>query len=461
MSNILLLFYFPSENRSIPCFYDQFAKAFEKKNHKVLLVNNFIPNQPREQINEYLIQKISDFNPDLIIAFNHIINQKIYEKTNCPVIAFEADTIEVFANSNLMEKYQDRLYLGILNKNRKTIVKEKLRWLKDDKILVIKSSTMLKPEKLNQDINISCIATLIGISNENIICKNLIKNINNKNYLDKFKLIHAKAIENWNDINDNDLKYLECTYEEFFHFMSFYSRLYILDNLASLGLHVYGKFVSLESIINLRDLFFSLKQDSILSISENQNLYNRSKLSVNVHFAHNIKKPEYSVYSWRVCDIMATASCLVSTECPALDQDFGKWIKIPQFSNRHEAYNLCKKLLMEENYRKDIVAGSQLAIKEGGFTFDNRVKEIEEFFNLKSDASKDDLRYEILNLKSDENKDDLRYEIFNLKSDENKHKLKHKIIRLIKNLLKILYKLNIERVAKLPKKIIKFLHKFF
>ena len=444
MSKILLLFYFTSENKSIPCFYDQFAKAFEGKNHKVLLVNNFIPQQPREYIDKYLIQKISDFNPDLIIAFNHIINQKIYEKTNCPVIAFEADTIDVFVNSNLMEKYQDRLYLGILNKNRKTIVQEKLRWLKDDKILVIKSSTILKPEKLNQDINISCIATLVGIPKDFIIIKNLIKNINNKNYLDKFKLIHARAIENWNDINDNDLKYLECTYEDFFHFMSFYSRLNILDSVASLGLHVYGKFTSLESIIDLRDLFFSLKQDSILSISENQNLYNRSKLSVNVHFIHNIKKPEYSVYSWRVCDIMATESCLVSTECPALDQDFGKWIKIPQFSNRHEAYNLCKKLLVEENYRKDIVAGSQLAIKEGGFTFDNRVKEIEEIFNLKSDVNKDDLRYEILNLKS----------------DATKHKLKHKIKRVIKNLLRFFYKLNIERIVKFPKKIIIFFNKF-
>ena len=80
---------------------------------------------------------------------------------------------------------------------------------------------------------------------------------------------------------------------------------------------------------------------------------------------------------------MATNSCLVSTFCPALDQDFGKWVKIPQFSNRHEAYDICKKLLAEENLRKDIVEASQLAIKEGKFTFEERAKEIVEIFNLK------------------------------------------------------------------------------
>ena len=53
---------------------------------------------------------------------------------------------------------------------------------------------------------------------------------------------------------------------------------------------------------------------------------------------------------------------------------------------------------MEENLRKDIVAGSQLAIKEGKFTFNDRVIEIEKIFNLKSEKiNKIDLsKYEFL-----------------------------------------------------------------
>ena len=161
MSNILLLFYSPIKNKSIPCFYNQFSKAFEDSGHDVLIVNNFIPKNTNEYICSDLIKKICDFNPNLIIAFNHTINEELYKKTNCPVIAFEADTIDVFANFNLMQKYQDRLYLGLLNQNRIKIVKNQLPWLKDKNILIIKNSTTLKPESLNQDINISCIATLI------------------------------------------------------------------------------------------------------------------------------------------------------------------------------------------------------------------------------------------------------------------------------------------------------------
>jgi hypothetical protein len=129
---------------------------------------------------------------------------------------------------------------------------------------------------------------------------------------------------------------------------------------------------------------------------QNQEIYNQSKISINLHFAHNSIDPKFSCYSWRVPDIMATNSCLVSTFCPALDQDFGKWVKIPQFSNRHEAYDLCKKLLAEENLRKDIVAGSQLAIKEGKFTFEERVKEVEQIFNLKKSNAKSEISYEFL-----------------------------------------------------------------
>jgi hypothetical protein len=81
---------------------------------------------------------------------------------------------------------------------------------------------------------------------------------------------------------------------------------------------------------------------------------------------------------------MRTNACLVSVNCNAIKEDFGKWVNIPMFSNRHEAYDICKKLLNDEPWRKSIVTGSQLAIKEGGFTFFDRIKEMEEIFNLKS-----------------------------------------------------------------------------
>ena len=395
MSRVLILFFAPVFQKSIPNIYHQFAKSFQNHGHDVLLVNNFIHNKSNGHFEDGLVKKIIDFTPDLIISYNHVMNQEIYENTQCPLVVIEADTVEAFPNLDLLKKFQSRIYLGIVNTNRYNIIKENLPFISKDKIMIIKNSTILEPKSVNQDINISCIATLIGIGSSNL-SKAIIQNLYEDDYINNFKKIFHKALNNWNDVKKEDLNLLQCSYVEFFHFMSFYTRLYTLDNIASLGLNVYGHFFNLESILNLNDLFFSLKNDKVLSIFDNQNIYNRSKLSINVHFIHNIIDKKYSGYSWRVPDIMATNSCLVSTFCPALDQDFGKWVKIPQFSNRHEAYDLCKKLLAEENLRKDIVAGSQLAIKEGKFTFYDRVEEIEQIFNLKKSDAKSEISYEFL-----------------------------------------------------------------
>ena len=141
---------------------------------------------------------------------------------------------------------------------------------------------------------------------------------------------------------------------------------------------------------------------------------------------------------------MATNACIISTECPALDQDFGKWVKIPQFSNKHEAYDLSKKLLLENNLRKDIVAGSQLAIKEGNFTFYHRVKEIEEVFNLKPNEKKQELKY---------------FYSVEFSKDATQKVLENPYLKIKKKVLRLIYKLNIERIVNFPKKLIKIVKK--
>lgn len=122
------------------------------------------------------------------------------------------------------------------------------------------------------------------------------------------------------------------------------------------------------------------------------NIYNSSKISINLSTA-NANKGNKSSFSWRVCDVMATNSCLVSNISSGLDRHFDKWVKIPQFSTKQEAYDLVQKLLENENFRKDIVAESQLAIKEGGFTFSHRVQELESLFNLKSNENNNEYEF--------------------------------------------------------------------
>lgn len=382
------------------CYYGQLAQAFIDRGHSVLMINTLIGGFGLDIIEKKLSDEVIRFYPDLILSYNHVINEEIYSKTNCPVVAVEADTYDAFQNKDLLKKYREKLFLAIPNHSRFQLWKRNLPWIKDSHIITIKNSTLLKPEKIVQDINISCVATLIGVTKNN----NIVKSMLNSSVVDRANMLKLlnRAEQNINDVSDEELHRFGFSYVDLMHYISFNNRARVLDNVGNLGLEVYGQFMGFDALVNLSDLFWSLRYDKIYTLEDNQDLYNRSKLSINIHFAHNIKKGIGSGYSWRVCDVMATNACLVSTECQAIRDDFGKWVNIPMFSDRHEAYDLCKKLLVEENWRKDIVAGSQLAIKEGGFSFYNRVKELEGIFNLKVNENYDDryMRFITYNQKS-------------------------------------------------------------
>lgn len=433
MSKIVMLFYAPIIK--MLSYYNQFATAFKELGHDVICINSYT-GASNIDIHQDLIHKIIQFNPDLIISYNHMMDEEIYKKTHCPVIVVEADAFFMWHKQELLKKYQERCYIGVSHKNRIKVLCQDVSWFDQEKIIVTKNSTILKPENLKKDINISCIATLVGQYSSNLV-RNMVSKWQDFNYISRCREIFKKAFYHWSDVDQNDLVYLGCSRNELFCLLSAYSRSNILDNVADLGLNVYGQFFHLESILNLQDLFFSLKNDPIQTMQENQDLYNKSIISLNVHFVHNSQRPDVSGYSWRVCDIMATTACLVSTECPALDQDFGKWVKIPQFSNKHEAYEICKKLLQEDNWRSDVIAGSQLALQEGKFLFYDRVKELESRFNLKGNkAQETELIYEYV-----------------LKA---KHKtIKKRIKKLGKKIFLVIYTLSLETICSLPFKIYK------
>jgi len=405
MSKIVVLFYLPYFSKKLPSYYDQFILSLSI-NHDVLVVNNFGKSQLANFINEEQCQGIVDFNPDLIITFNHVMNDFIYQYTNCNVLIIEADLYpNGFHNIGLISKYSDKIFIATANNNLRNRIKKFITNLKEDRFIILKNSTSLVSCKENHiEQNISFIGTIMGIDGNNKVIKFLSENINNKSNLEYIKKIIDKAFYNIDLVHHLELKAIDCTFLDFFHYMSFLNRIKTLENINDLGLKIYGKSYGLSSLATLGNLIFSINEiDGILGALQNQEIYNKSKISINLHFAHNSIDPNLSCYSWRVCDIMATNSCLVSTFCPALDQDFGKWVKIPQFSNRHEAYDLCKKLLAEENLRKDIVEASQLAIKEGKFTFAERAKEVAEIFNL--EPIKKEPHFDFLVNNTDKNKE--------------------------------------------------------
>jgi hypothetical protein len=389
MSNIAFIFYSRGVDLDLTYYYGQIAEAFHSR-HNVLAVNTWVEGCKNSFISQIAEDKIINFKPNLIISFNNVISERIYKNTNCPVLIIEADTYDVFANKTLITKYIERNYIGIARKNRFKLFSNIFPdFAKQNRFIHFKNSTILKLKQINQDINISIIGTIMGLSPKNAVVRFIQENIGNNEAFAKLNEIINKARFNIHNLTQEDYDLLKSNHIDFFYFLSYLNRVKTLDAVSDLGLKTFGQFIGIDKIISGLPLFITtLQKDKIITKEENSLIYNRSKISLNIHFGHNTLDESASAYSWRVCDVMATNACLVSTYCPAIKEDFEKWVKIPMFESRNEAYNLCKKLLEEENLRKDIVLGSQLAIKEGNFSFYDRLKEVEELFSLKPCTSR-------------------------------------------------------------------------
>ena len=108
MAKILTTFWQPkigNDYNNVVCYYESFAKELEKYGNKVLLLNKgqFSDDyfQPIVHNEEYLVEKIKNFNPDLIVAFNNQVFGGLLENTNCPVLLFDADASYLFSSKNV------------------------------------------------------------------------------------------------------------------------------------------------------------------------------------------------------------------------------------------------------------------------------------------------------------------------------------------------------------------------
>ncbi len=385
MSNIVIISFAFNQNR-LSGYYNSLTQELQKNNN-ILYINTYFQNTNKQDVFfEVTEEQIKNFKPDLIITFNNVISENIYKNTNCPVFILEADNYGYWSNKNIPVGYLDRIYFGASQKGRLKKYMEIFPLLKKDRFIEFKNATdvdIVKGEKVEQDIDISIIATVVGL-NSNNITKFLELNVGNKDKMEKFKQILQKAKFNIDFVSEEEYKFLNNTnYNELFSLISYLNRVRTLDSLSDLDLKVFGDFHYINLLSQSLPLLIPcLQAQKVATSEENATIYNRSKVSLNLHFAHNTLD-ETSGYSWRVCDVLATNSALLSTYCPAIENDFGKWVKIPMFHNNYEAYHLAKKLLEEENYREDIALSSQNAIREGRFSFEDRVKDIEKIFSLK------------------------------------------------------------------------------
>lgn len=334
-------------------------------------------------VDKSLLQQIKDFSVNIVFNFNNSLPQnclEIFDK-GCKICIIDADNPETFWNQNTLLENQDRYYyLGLQSYSKKmyeSFLNENL--IIGRNYLYFPPATIVTKEILPLDKNITFIGSNFypysipfgyHFYNENAI--KLYKSFK-KNYF--LSIDEAKA-------TCPEVENIEWLYEKVRAFNAGQERIKFLQTLTDLGLIFYGS-RNWEQI-NYIDLELGACHDQteILSLEENQWVYNTSKISINISHPQAV-----SSFSWRVMDIMASNACLLMEDKPDWRDLFQKYLSEETidtviYKDRFDMREKAIKLLDNEELRLRCVADLNNAIEQNG-RWENRFKELEKLTGIK------------------------------------------------------------------------------
>lgn len=359
----------------IDLFYEGFINTLIKQGNDVMLLrtNEFLPHQQKNilfnSINpNKLAQDVIDFNPELIIAANNHIPKVILNALDCPVALWTSDSSAWYSDKDYIKKNIHKykfFHHGWDNVHVKICIETFNARL--DQNYCVGHATAIRPENRKVNSNITFVGT-VGHS-QNMI--NFLKYHCRNNDIHRLKEFYQETLQSplrniSNHFND------KLTLSDFHQVITGNNRIKTLDALSDLGLTAYGLPTNfLEIAAYSMELALCFNYTPIVSLEDSQNIFNSSKIGINLYSAHAI-----TGFSWRVADIMASNACLISPNKADLIK-FNPYIKMPTFESPQECRELCQKLLKDEMWRKDIVAASHKAVEEHG-RFEHMFKIIED-----------------------------------------------------------------------------------
>ncbi len=380
----------------LPCFYEGFINALLREGNDVMLMitnkfhtNPWITNQPGNNINRHaVLQEVKAFNPDFIITCNNSLFAGIADVVDCPILVWAMDSPPLFCDQNTLKRdigrYQficptTEFYPSLISHFRAT----------NSQMHLIAYASDFVAEQLEQSIPISFIGTRFLPTPEiKEVFYHDMQEESVRNDLKKFLCAFEKDVllspdtllDSLSKTSQKILK--KIPHVTLLNLLSSNIRSQTLYHIHDLGLHLYGSKAWYDFFDFSLPFAFCFQDKSVCTVAENQNLYNTSKIAINI--THVQAK---NTFGWRVRDIMATNACLISDYRKDLVTLFSKYVDIPIFNNPFEARSLCKKLLKDDIWRKEIVAGSQLAIEEN-HRFNHRLIELENTFGFDLHPSK-------------------------------------------------------------------------
>lgn len=356
-----------TKERHHDSFVEGFTRALERCGNEVLLVmvNGFIhhPMSPilAPNINKSeLIEDITEFNPELIITFNNSFPcEEFITITNCPIILYTADGCDFFAFKELINKHLDRYVFLNLNDSVYYSLKANYPFIKEEQYCDFGYATDFRALKLEQDLNISFLGSIPNYTYD-LVRYFMVQDSN------EIKNTYFKEFERF---KNNVFDEFKCKLPDFnsdapletlaIFLLTAKERFKILSELTELDLTIYGYNSFCLAGVYDYEILKAFNFDLCVSIAQSETLFNRSKISLNLPNARAT-----CGFSWRVPDILATNSVLLSPDKRDLKRLFEGYIDLPTFNSPSEAKYLAIKLLKDNKWRKEISTASQQMIDD-------------------------------------------------------------------------------------------------
>lgn len=371
MARIFISFFNAVQNgdSAMPAFYESFLEGLRKHGNELLVHHHmcFDGAEFKKDIPDEHKQELITFDPNLVILFNNSYYD-ISRIIDCPIVIYEVDSPLYYANKEKIKQNSDR-YLFFVPQVESIECLNMDFGVSKSKIHLLPFFTEVRAEDKEQDMNISFIGSkFLDIAATNKapwnILHNHIPSLNDiKTFERLLKFVEQNPLHCDEDLGKSFIFENQEILKAFSHndavaYLSEQKRIQVLSQIADLGLRIYGNRAWGNSTPLNSELALCYSPQKIYSLQHNQDIYNGSKLCVNINHLQAI-----SGFSWRVCDVMASNGCLVSDYKQNFEKLFPK-VPIYSFTNRFEARKICLDLLNNESKRLDSVAACQEVIDE-------------------------------------------------------------------------------------------------
>ena len=373
----------PADPQVMPCFYESFIKELAKLGNELLVMHHHFFSHDFGQLPNDIKQRITEFSPDFAIIFNNAFYD-LSKDFDFPIYIYEVDSLLYYSNKNILKDKKERFHYIVPQISSIENIHSYFGVDKNN-ILYVPFFTSIRRESIPKTMDISFIGTRFMTHgyHKKTVWNRFMSERPSEESVELFKKL-LQIIQRNPYISQTELINLCCSKEfinkiytsnriELLNALSGSKRLLTLSEVADLGLVIFGPKNWYFDNCADPNIPLSYNSKKIYSLQHNQDVYNASRLAININHIQAT-----TGFSWRVCDIMASDACLVSEYRPDFERCFPE-IPIPFFTNRYEARSLCQKLLNDESLRRDIVAQCNEIIDKK-FRFEKLVPSLENFF---------------------------------------------------------------------------------